>query len=176
MIDPIQKLDFLPSGHFYDMVNTYNTSVSGLLLYHSHFQPTLDALNVQKQGKLVGIGSRIYPALEIRPHEIISLINNGFINLGQVTDNLSYMLLNIAYESVKQLLNINNPVHEFFRHLRHGASHGGKWSLIGEEPKRNAEWRGRKVTKDLQGKKLWELDLGPGDLMVLLWDIEQTLR
>ena len=171
----LSKLEFQQNGHFYIMVTTYTTVISGLLLYHPHFHTPLNELNTKKEGKLVGIGSREYPALEVKPRENIALINQGAINLGQIADNLSYMLLNIAYESVKPLLDKGNPRHEFFRHMRNGASHGGCWTFMGNEPSRLAEWRGRKVQKNLQGKKLWSLNLGPGDVIVLLWDIEQDL-
>ena len=175
MIDSVQKLDFLPDGYFYGMVNTYNTSICGLLLYHPHFKQVLDALETQKQGQLVGLASRIYPALQIRPHEILDLMRGGKIILGQVTDNLSHMLLNIAYESVKHLLDKNNPVHEFFKHIRNGASHGGRWHFLGKEPFRLAEWRGRKITKSMEGNRILDSNIAPGDLVILLWDIEQTL-
>lgn len=122
-----EKLEFQPEGCFYDMVNTYNTSICGLIL----LSPSLK--NIVKQVKPVGLASREYSALEIRPQEISNLIDNGLIKLGKVTDNLSYMLLNIAYETVshklKTVKNVpvsdTDPIHEFFRHIRNGASHGG---------------------------------------------------
>lgn len=169
------KLEFQKNGHFYIMVTTYTTAIGGLLLYHPFYRAKLDEHNIQKNSKLISIGSREYPSLEVKPHENIELIDKGLITLGGVTDSLVYMLINIAYESVKDLLDKHNPIYEFFRHLRHGASHGGKWSFRDNEPLRLAEWRGRKVTSNLQGKKLWDLNLGPGDIIVLLWDIEQNL-
>jgi hypothetical protein len=151
------------------------TAVSGLLLYHPQMRASLIELERLRDGKLVGLGSREYPALEIKPLETIDLLDRGLIDLGAVTDSLCYMLLNTAYEAVKQNLDKSNPTHEFFRHIRHGASHGGIWTFRGGEPKQDAVWRGRKIDSQLQGKKLWDLNLGPGDLVVLLWDIEKSL-
>lgn len=176
-----EKLEFQPKGYFYDMVNTYNTAICGLIL----FAPNLK--NLVSQLKPAGLASREYSALAIRPQEISSLIDRNFINLGNVTDNLSYMLLNIAYEAVEGLLktvkNVDitktDPMHEFFRHLRNGASHGGIWTFDDRDkrPLPDAVWRGRKVDKNtLKGEKICTLNLGPGDIMVLLWDIEQSLK
>jgi len=169
------RLEFQKDGHFCKMVMTYTTAISGLLLYHPFFRAKLDEFNLQKEGKMVSLGSRVYPSIGVKPHEIIERIDKGLITLGEVADSLAYMLVNIAYESVKDSLDTQNPAHEFFRHLRNGASHGGKWSFRNNEPSRLAEWRGRKITANLQGKKLWDLNLGPGDIIVLLWDIEQNL-
>lgn len=94
-------------------------------------------------------------------------------NEGMISDSLAFILINTAYETVKHLLSKSNPSHEFFRHLRCVVSHGGKWYFLGKEPSRPAFWRDREITRELQGQSMWKVGIGPGDILVLLWDVEQ---
>lgn len=172
-VQPI-KLQFEPSGYFYEMVTAYTTAITGLILYSPILRDSVNKINSKKK-IVASLTSCEKPVLQIKLHEQIKHIDDKYIDLGKVTDNLAYMLINTAFESTKNLLDKNKPMHEFFRHLRHGASHGGKWSFKGSEPIRKAHWRNRTITNKLQGKRLWELNLKPGDILVLLHDIEKSL-
>ena len=44
------------------------------------------------------------------------------------------------------------PVLEFFRYVRHGCFHGNRFKFKQSEPRSLAEWRGKVVTRDLEGK------------------------
>lgn len=171
----MQVLQFLPEGHFYEMINTYKVALGGLLMYHKDCQPALKALNDANNGRLVGIASNTVGDITIDPFESIYHMDIGLISLGKVTDNLAFMLVNIAYESVKAKLDKSNPVHEFFRHVRNAASHGGKWAFMGHEPSRHAEWRSKVITNALNGQELLGPIIAPGDILILLWDVEQSI-
>ncbi len=173
-IDP-SKIEFKRDGLFYRMVTSYMAAVCGLLIFRKEFR--------FDRSVKVGLASREYPALEIVPQEVKDMFDAGGFGLGGVTDSLAYMLVNAAYETVAdnyrntQWLSLRqkHPELEFFRHLRNAASHGGVWTFRGDEPSRPAEWRGRKLTKSLEGKRLFDADLKPGDLLVLLSDVEKML-
>lgn len=74
-----------------------------------------------------------------------------------------------------------DPILQFLRHCRHAIAHGGKMTFKGSEPTHPASWRGLKITRDLAGtplfKTLNDIEAGlmwPGDVIALLWDIEQS--
>lgn len=172
----LEKLQFEKSGFFYRMVTSYMMGVCGCLIFHPKaVLPSPDP---------VGLGSTVHGALEIRPREVAELLRDGSIELSELTDSLAYMLMNAAYEAVRGhfgkskwfQLRMSHPELEFFRHVRHAASHGGAWTFESGEPKRAAKWRGREITSQLQGKPIWDAKLKPGDLLVLLSDVEQILK
>jgi hypothetical protein len=84
------------------------------------------------------------------------------------------MLVNTGYESVKSL-NDKSPVFEFFRHVRNSASHGNAFTFLNGEPRRPAEWRGKTIASTLTGTRCFFDFLGPADIVLLMWDIEQQL-
>ncbi len=111
------------------------------------------------------------------------MFESGGFSLGDITDSLAYMLLNAAYEAAvdrygdDQWLELRqrHPELEFFRHLRNAASHGGVWNFRGNEPSRQASWRGRQLSNVLNGGRLFDVNLRPGDLLVFLSDVEKLL-
>ncbi len=170
-----QTIQFHGGGLFYRMVTSYMATICGLLV----FRPELQFDQTVK----VGLASTEYPALEVIPQEVKGMVANGGFSLGDVSDSLAFMLLNAAYEATVDryydckwlALRQQHPELEFFRHLRNAASHGGTWSFRGDEPARPASWRGRQLTAGLQGKRVFDANLKPGDFMVLLSDIEKLL-
>lgn len=164
------KLEYSATGPFYRMVVAYKTAIAGLVI----FRPELR--EIRHQLPPVGLGSRVYESLAFPYSEMDELYRSKEFTEGVITDSLAFMLINTAFEAVKQLLSRSNPTHEFFRHLRNAASHGGKWNFRGKEPKFPAKWRDREVTADLQGQSIWKVRIGPGDILVLLWDIERGLK
>jgi hypothetical protein len=87
------------------------------------------------------------------------------------------MLLISSHDATKAHSN-QGPLWEFFRHCRNAAAHGGRFNLLGGEPKRPASWRGLTITPALAGQPLFKGPTGglisPGDPIRLLWDIEQS--
>ena len=172
----LEKLQFERDGFFYRMVTSYMMGICGCLVFHSR--------TVLPSPDLVRLASIEYGALEIKPREVTELLRNGNMQLSDLTDSLAYMLVNSAYEAVADYfddskwpeLRLAHPELEFFRHVRNAASHGGTWNFKSGEPRRTAKWRGREITRDLQDQPIWAANLKPGDLLVLLWDVEQILK
>ena len=173
-----QLLQFDPQGIFYRLVASYKMAVCGLLIFHPQ-------VNVIKSDP-VGFASSEYGALEFDPKDLIESVRKENLTLGHITDILTYMLINSAYEACQDkygesqwlVLREKHPELEFFRHIRNAASHGGVFNFKQNEPnpKRAAVWRGRSIALQLQGKPLWDASLQPGDTLVFLWDIEQILK
>ena len=178
MATPTGMLTFDPNGLFYKLVSAYKMGVCGQLIFH----PSIRSIHSQS----VGLASTEYPALEFSPQELLDSIRRENLSVGEATKSLLYMLINSAHEACQHkygdamwlTLRQQYPELEFFRHLRHAASHGGVWDFRKNEPNpnRKAEWRGRRVTRQLQGRPVWEINIKDGDVLVLLWDIEQILR
>lgn len=95
-------------------------------------------------------------------------------------------LLILAYEMTKQFHD-KGPLWEFLRHCRNAAAHNGLFTFHSGEPKRQARWRqfeiqagmeGSALIDPLEGRSLMSPAsvglLGPGDPILLLWDIEQA--
>lgn len=170
-----QLLRFEVGGLFHTMVTSYQAAICGLLIYH----PRLGTL----EGDPVGFASTIYPALSFHPREIQERIRAGAISLNTITNSLTYMLINAAYESLQDnydeqawlQLRLAHPEIEFFRHVRNAASHGGRWHFTGREPSRPAIWRGKTLNQGMHDTPLFGPVFEPGDVLVLLWDIEQLL-
>lgn len=169
------KIQFQRGGLFYRMATAYMAAVCGMLIFRKDLR--------FDQSVKVGLASAEYPALEIIPQEVKGMFESGGFSLGDVTDSLAYMLLNAAYEAAVDRYGVDKwfqlrqtyPELEFFRHLRNAASHGGVWSFRGNEPNRPVSWRGRQLSNGLNGKRVFDLNLKPGDLLVFLSDVETVL-
>jgi hypothetical protein len=76
----------------------------------------------------------------------------------------------------------DEPVLEFFRHIRNGCFHGNSFHFIGDEPRNPAQWRGLEITNASQGMRIFRTDLSEkeyflnwGDPLLLLHDISQLI-
>ena len=133
--------------------------------------------------KPIVLASKQLGALQYPISELAEGFTRGDFTLGTISDALAYSLLNVTYEICNQHceqsewleLRKSHPEIEFLRHSRNAASHGGKWSFKNGEPRRTAEWRGVRITDELEGKPYWEVGIEPGDILLLIWDVEQIL-
>ncbi len=87
-------------------------------------------------------------------------------------------LLILAHESTKKF-HTPDPLWEFLRHCRNAAAHKGYFNFLHGEPKRPAMWRGLEIVGSMQATPLFNDPpvsgfLGNGDILYLLWDIEQA--
>jgi len=164
------KLEYSQSGPFYRMVVTYKAAIAGLVI----FRPELK--NIRHDLPPVGLGSRIFTALQFPYNEMDELFKSKEFTEGMIADSLAFMLINTAFEAVKQSMSRSNPMHQFFRHLRNAASHGGTFHFYNNEPRYPANWRDREINRELHGKSIWSPNLGPGDFLILLNDIEADIR
>lgn len=130
---------------------------------------------------VVTLLGKVQPELRISQLSVHQQFVSGKISSAHVTNSLSCMLLNTAYESVKHLNN-QSPEFEFFRHARNAASHGNRFDFTSNQPIRPASWRGLHIDHEVKGKSnplQGQVCLGNiisgSDVIVLLWDIEKQL-
>ena len=103
---------------------------------------------------------------------------------------LCCMLANSTYESLPKTTRTtlrDEPVFEFFRHVRNAASHGNRWHFFPREPAQPARWDpvgGAPIAIDrtllgnanpLHGKQCFYGTLQPADLLYLLRDVENIV-
>jgi len=99
---------------------------------------------------------------------------------------LCAMLVNSAYESVSDADRArlqNDPVFQFFYHVRNAASHDNKWLFKAHQPVVPAAWKSFVLdhtltgsANPLQGQQCIHGSLLlPGDLLFLLRDVEILL-
>jgi len=74
------------------------------------------------------------------------------------------------------------PIMEFFRHIRNGCFHGNAFHFKKDEPRNPAQWRGLEITKANQGGRIFRTDLSEkeyfinwGDPLLLLHDVSLLL-
>jgi hypothetical protein len=123
----------------------------------------------------------VYPSMSIKPHQIHRNALNGYISLDKFKYSLCMMLANHAYEAVKDSY-IKSPAWELFRHIRNSSAHDNRFTFTNREPSRPAHWRNLVIddsrkgnSNPLSGKICFGSFMGISDLLLLLWDIEQTL-
>lgn len=175
-MEDLQEFTFHKNGYFHQMIGTYGGLLSGTLLFNDDFyKPIKDIRTERKEDVKIKLNSKFVGETHILPHTTYIHLKNGLITWGVMRQNLIYMLLNICYENIKDVLSKEEPNHEFFRHLRNAASHGGIFTFNKKEPIHPANWRGIELNKELDGKRIWDLGIGEGDILLLLWDVEQGL-
>ena len=84
-----------------------------------------------------------------------------------ITLELAYAIDQLKLGKLAQ----GRPLLQFMRHLRNAIAHGGRFTLMGDEPKYPARFRGFEITKDVQGFAI-EKVLFIGDILDLLDDLE----
>jgi hypothetical protein len=171
-------VQFIPGRPYCEMVTAFLAATAGLT-------PVFDDVNYPNF--LSGVSGR-YPGIRVPTvsldlFDLTQRIRAGAITSGQTVEMLCCMLANTAWEASKDHWgrHQHDPDVEFFRHVRHAASHGNKWHFNATEPKRHAEWMGCRIDGDVgnanarQGKKCIGTDLAVSDLLKLLADLETKL-
>lgn len=179
---PIPEYLFFQSDKpFYPMVTTFFSSIAGLQAFVDPSNP----LNIKPNQRLP-IQGKVHRQFSISVYELFQHHRGVHISSSQLTASLCCMLVNTAYESVKELItekNNGSPTLEFFRHIRNAASHGNKFWFHTDQPKYCAMWRGKSIDYLQKGdanplqKTVCFFDfVGPADVVLLLWDVEQILN
>lgn len=80
----------------------------------------------------------------------------------------------------------NQPVIQFFRHIRHGCAHGNKFFFKTytnkktgkktQEPTKLAQFRGLTINRKLMGKRIFFDFLSAGDVPYLIEDVSRELK
>ena len=161
---------------FFPMVTSFMCAVAGL-------ESVLDGRNPMGfcSGQVITLEGKIHSELRIEPFEIHQLIKTGKVETPYLVSSLCNMLMNIAYESVKER-NDRGEVFEFFRHIRNASSHRNVFHFHEREPVRPARWRTKEIdhtlrggANPLSGMECLNNYLGIADAILLLWDVEQLI-
>jgi len=170
------ELVFKKTFPFYRMVSSFMVAVVGSpAVFHGdnpmNFQP-------DQTIELTGV---VYPSMSIKPYQIHRNALDGHISLDNFKYSLCMMLANHAYEAVKDR-NIELPAWELLRHIRHASAHDNRFTFANGKPSKPAHWRNLVIddtrkgkSNPLSGKNCFGDFMGISDLLLLLWDIEQTL-
>jgi hypothetical protein len=174
----LPNLEFRHDGYFYRMVSAALVSLSG----HMHICIfNKDNIANLKPGDWLVLTGFVSGDRHFLPHDIRAEALSGGISVNDYLGSVCMMLVNIAYESVKDR-NDGSPGFEFFRHVRNASSHFNRFKFFPDEPRREASWRGVSIDHQLKGKSNPLNDdycfgkmLGVADVFQLLWDIEQII-
>jgi hypothetical protein len=122
--------------------------------------------------------SKVQPQpLEIDVDQIShELFDSGHYLSGFVIRAVSGSLI-VAHEMTRKFQSKKDSEWEFLRHCRNAAAHGDVFDLRDGEPKQPAEWRGLRITRQLNGTRLFATDdqeglLLPGDVILLYQDLQ----
>lgn len=113
----------------------------------------------------------------IRVWDSINLIRgNSQFNLDFLNSMFMTTLCWVGNELKKNKYFDKTPELEFFRHLRNGVSHGNRFNFQGKEPRLKSEFKGFKITRDLEGQAVLFKFMSTGDLFDLFDVIKAQLR
>lgn len=162
---------------FYDMVTTFMVAIAGS---YSIFDKS-NKMNWSKD-QYMAVEGILVEGRHFIPYDMYELAQNQKITPAKYLKSCCCMLANIAYESVKDK-NDKSPEFEFFRHIRHAASHGNKFNFYPKEPLFPASWRGVTINHNLKGesnplhvKECFGTFIGIADMIDLLADIENQIK
>lgn len=115
--------------------------------------------------------------VKIEMNEIEDEIFNNGVYLTSNLHTAACILTISAYERSKSWDNQEDPIWNFFYHCRNASAHNNKFRI--RSNRFPAKWRGHEITKELNGQILFkdkmanEPFLEFGDVITLLWDVEQ---
>jgi hypothetical protein len=171
------NLYFRSDQSFYPYVVTFFASLAGLQAFVDPRNP----MGIRPNQRLPFDG-QVHTRFSISTYDLFQQFQSGALDSPFVTARLCCMLTNSCYESVKDRRS-GCPEFQFFRHIRNASSHGNRFFFTANEPRRDAEWRSKNIALDPKGQahplhnsRCFFDFLGPADLVLLLWDIEQLLQ
>ena len=171
-----KELNFKKDFPFYRVVSSFMVAVVGSPAVFLKDNP----MNFQPEQN-IGLGGVTYPDMGIKPYLIYRKALDGHISLEDFKRAMCMMLASHTYEAVKER-NTKSAAWELFRHIRNASAHDNLFTFRESEPSRPAHWR--KLTIDdtrkgknnpLCGRKCFFEFMGISDLLLLLWDTEQTM-
>lgn len=174
---PPNPILFEQNGPFYDMVGAFMVATVGLESVARKDNP----MGFRRDGVIV-LEGKVHDELRIDQYAIYQNVQSGRPSFVHVNNSLVGMLVNTAYEAVKDR-NDRTPAFEFFRHIRNASSHKNTFNFHESEPARPASWRTKVIEHQLKGRSnplFGQRCFGPflasADALLLLWDIEQILK
>lgn len=176
MIKQVEEFGFREGGYFYDMVGSFLVGLTGLEATFRQDNPL-----GHKEGAVYVVEGKVGEELNVEPYKFWLAAGKGQLSSREVSKHLCCMLMNTAYESVKEL-DDKSEIFDFFRHVRNASSHKGEFFFKEWEPKRKAAWRGKRIDESkmgednpLHGTSCFFEYLGAGDCIWLLQDIEKLI-
>lgn len=167
---------FKVNSPFYRMVSSFMVAVASSPAVFREDNP----MNLQPD-QTIELTGVVYPSMSIKPYEIHRNALDGHISLDDFKYSLCMMLTNHAYEAVKDR-RTKSPEWEIFRHIRNASSHNNCFTFKPSEPREPAHWRTLTIdhtrkgnNNPLQGQYCFGKFMGIAELLLLLFDIEQTL-
>jgi hypothetical protein len=117
-------------------------------------------------------------AIGVDIDQLSAEVLNGGSGLVAYTTRTTAFTLALAWDSTESHHD-TQPLWQFLRHCRNAAAHNGKFFFKNGQPEYPAIWQGIEITRALQGTPLIAGEDGigllrPGDVLRLLWDIEQA--
>lgn len=173
-MDVPDNLYFRSDRHFYPFIITFFASLAGLPAF-------LDPKNPMgiRENQRLPLGGQVHSKFSISTFELLQHFQTEGIETPEITARLCCMLANSCYEVIESR-NSLVPEIQFFRHIRNASSHNNRFHFERTQPKHMAAWRTRSIETSLRGvdhplaNTVCFFDyLGPADLVLLLWDIEQ---
>ena len=171
-----KELVFKKDFPFYRMVSSFMVAVAGSPAVFREDNP----MNFQPD-QTIELGGVVYPSMSIKPYQIYRNALDGHISLDDFKYTMCMMLASHAYEAVKER-NTKSAAWELFRHIRNASAHDNHFTFKKLEPSRPTHWRNLTIddtrkgkNNPLSGKNCFFEFMGISDLLLLLWDIEQTL-
>lgn len=168
-------LVFSQGKPFYDMVMAYTTTLVGLTAATNPGAPQF------RPGVVVTLEGKAHPEIRVELFAVQQLLRAGKVSFVQLANAFVTMLMNTAYETVKDG-NDRSPEFECFRHVRNASSHRNRFFFSDKEPARPAAWRGIVLDDKVKGRANPLFDqvcfgnvIASADAIALLWDVEQRL-
>ena len=171
-----ENFSFNKNSPFYDLVGSFTTALMGFKAFSAPNNPMGWVEN-----DVLSLEGKVSEPLALDFHKQYMLVQNGHLNQKAHFSSLCCMLVNTAYETVKDK-NDQTPEFEFFRHIRNASSHSNRFFFTNKEPKRPVAWRGITIddlakgkTNTLFGKVCFFDFLAAPDALLLLSDIDSKI-
>jgi hypothetical protein len=164
-------IQFAESGPFYGLVLTFLSATAGMGAVFNVGNKYPD-FHQDANGWYAGT---VREKTEIDLPLVVRLIRDGALRSTDAVINLSRMLAITAWDAYSDWEHYqwNHPTGQFLRHIRHASAHKNRWHFVNGEPKWDAEWHGIKLTPDRHDNPCIGADILPGDLLVLLTELER---
>ena len=163
---------------FHEMIDAFSVCILGI-------GTLVDPANLEnlKSFSFVPVESSFSPEhSNINVHHYVNRLADHELSASLTQDTLQVLCqaLSIsAYENLRASPHYAkialNPVVQFLRHIRNASAHSNVFAFTRSQPDKAAIWRGKEITKALNGSHCFFVFLSPGDLPLLLGDITRLL-
>lgn len=168
-----------------DIINRYQGIINPVYQASSEFKNFIKEIRDLEWG-IRKLEDPLSLRAKCQPDPIVVTINDIADELASNFDYLSTHIMRsaghvlmLAFETTQQYHN-KGPLWEFLRHCRNAVAHNCRFQFNLGEPRFPAEWGSIHIKATMQSNPLFRIDkntpgfLEPGDIIKLLWDIEQA--